>query len=110
MFMFCPLGTIQYQYAFTGTVRQKHKEISFWGLCSLVFSQGVQLPFRSPVQNAEHASEEITSGNPHNVLQNQATLDGLWMVYSAMSFLFLFSCYCCLDASALYKRTKLYGY
>ena len=46
----------------------KHTSL-FGGLCSLGFPQGVQLPFRSPVENVEHAFEEITSGNLHIISQ-----------------------------------------
>ena len=57
----------------------KHTSL-FGGLCSLGFPQGVQLPFRSPVENVEQAFEEITSGNLHIISQAGHTglsVDGL---------------------------------
>ena len=70
-----------------------------------VFPQGVQLPFHSPVENVEHGSEDITSGN-HGSPQN-VTSRPHWTVcgWSTLPFFFFFSCYCCLNTSASHRRT-----
>lgn len=55
-----------------------------------VFPQGVQLPFHSPVENVEHGSEDITSGN-HGSPQN-VTSRPHWTVcgWSTLPFFFFF--------------------
>ena len=68
------------------------------------FCTGVQLPFHSPVENAEHASEGIKSGNHYKISQAAGSHWTVCRWSTLLMFLLLCfpfcCCYCCLNASA----------